>query len=103
MAVFYITEFERLAREEFGTNVIQTPLEPALAHQTVAIGASSLSSATVDPRTRVIRVHNDAICHIDVGENPSASSGKRRLPANAIEYIGIPAGVSFKIAVITGT
>lgn len=103
MAVVYITEFERLAREEFGTNVIQTPLEPALAHQTVAIGASSVNSATLDPRTRLIRLHTDAICHIDVGESPSASVGKRRFPANAIEYVGIPAGVSYKIAVITGT
>lgn len=105
MAVVYITEFEKLAREDFGgpTGVVQTPLEPALANQTVAITASSVQSAQLNPQTRVIRIHTDAICHIDVGKDPNASTTKRRLPANAIEFIGIPPNTAFKIAVITGT
>lgn len=105
MAVVYITEFAKLAREDFGgpTGVVQTPVEPALANQTVAIGASSVNSSALKAETRVVRIHTDAICHIDIGLNPTASSTKRRLPANAIEYIGIPPNVEFKIAVITGS
>ena len=105
MAVVYITEFKKLAREDLGgpAGVVQTPVEPATANQTVAIGASSVQSEVLNAETRVVRVHTDAICHIDVGPNPTANATKRRLPANAIEYIGIPPGVQFKIAVITGS
>lgn len=105
MAVVYITEFAKLAREDFGgpTGVVQTPVEPALANQTVAIGASSVQSNALKSETRVVRIHTDAICHIDIGADPAANTTKRRLPANAIEYIGIPPNVQFKIAVITGT
>lgn len=105
MAVVFITEFAKLAREDFGgpTGVVQTPVEPALANQTVAIGASSVQSSVLNQQTRVVRIHTDAICHIDVGADPTANTTKRRLPANAIEYIGIPPNVQFKIAVITGS
>lgn len=105
MAVVYITEFPKLAREDHGgpSGIIQTPVEPALAHQTVAIGATSVQSAKLHPDTRVVRIHTDAICHIHIDTDPTVSSGHRRLPANAIEYVGIPPGSNFKIAVITGS
>lgn len=105
MAFVYITEFAKLAREDLGgpNGIVQTPVEPPLAEQVVAIGASSVASSALHRDTRVVRVHTDAICHIAVAESPSASAGGRRLAANQTEYIGIPNTGSYKIAVITGS
>lgn len=105
MAVVFLTEFRMLGREDHGGagTIIQTPLEPPIRDQQVAIGSSSVQSDVLNAETRVVRVHTDAICHIDVGTNPTAGTTKRRLPANAIEYIAIPPGTQFRVAVITGS
>lgn len=98
MAVFFIAEFERLWPEAGGAQLVGgTPL----VEQTVAIGASSVQSAAVGPNTHVVRITTDAICSYAQGLNPTATAAKRRLSADAIEYIGVVPGE--KLAVITNT
>lgn len=102
MAVLYITEYARQARDASGFMMVVAD-EPPLANQTVAIGGSSVQSSTFNASTRFIRVSTDAVCSIEIGANPTATATTRRMPANTTEYFGVPAGQSWRVAVITNT
>jgi hypothetical protein len=106
MAVLYITEYSGLMPSPPGGQG-QIPIEPPVAEQTVAIAAGSAQSAAFNAKTRLVRIHTDAICSIEFGTNPTATSTTQRLAANQTEFKGVPislsSGVSFKVAVITNT
>lgn len=105
MAVLYITEYARQAKDNRG-QAINAGEEPALAHQTVAIGAGSAQSANLNAKTRFVRVHTDAICSIKFGSNPTAVATEERLAANQTEYFGVieeSVAAGLKIAVIQNT
>jgi len=101
MATLYITEYSRVGSGDFGGG-IQAGVEPPLADQTVTIGASPADSSNFNAETRLIMVHTDVLCHIDIGESPTASTSKRRLPADTTVFYCIPSGVTFKLSVIEG-
>ena len=103
MAVLYITEYATLGVQQVGGMVSQTPQEPPLAEQTVAIGASSVQSSVFNAQTTLVRIHCDAICSVEFGTNPTATSGKARMPAGQTEYHSVPRGQSYKVAVITNS
>ena len=103
MAVLYITEYATLGVQQVGGMVSQTPQEPPLAEQTVAIGASSMQSSAFNAQTTLVRIHTDAICSVEFGTNPTATSGKARMPTNSTEYKSVPRGQSYKVAVITNS
>lgn len=102
MAAVYITEFSNQALDS-QNRLMTVPKEPALANQKVTIGASSAQSSAFTPETTLIRIHTDAICSIEIGTNPTAANTKRRMAANSTEYVGVPAGKGYKVAVITNT
>ena len=102
MAVLFITEYARQGRDAAGYGLVAAE-EPPVANQTVAIGATSAQSNALDAKTHFIRVSTDAICSIEIGTNPTASATTRRLPADTTEYFAVPAGKSYKVAVITNT
>lgn len=65
------------------------------ADQTVAVGASSAQSTAFARTTQAIRVCSDVACWYAVGVNPTAAvttAGSKRLPADAIEFIGVAGG-----------
>lgn len=100
MAKLYISEYAKLGAG-FGAqdNVVS---EPALVTQTpVAIGGTSVQSAAFHPKTRVVRVHTDAVCSIAFGADPEATNNSMRLTANQTEYFSVTAGQ--KVAVITNS
>ncbi len=99
MAKVYITE--HTDPSVYNGNMKPVAYLPPLATQTVAIGAGSLQSNAFSDKTKMIGVHTDAICSIEVGSNPSATANSRRLAANATEYFEVSPG--HKIAVITNT
>ena len=100
MAVLYITEYQRMPLDSVG-RIAQCGLEPALATQTVAIGASSAQSSAFSAQTTFIRVCSDAICSVAFGSSPTATTSTTRIAANSAEYFGVmPA---HKIAVIANT
>lgn len=87
---------------EFAESDVNSSKEPPIAEQTIAIGGSSVAcSNAFNARTRLIRVHTDAICSIAIGAAPTATAAKRRMAANQTEYFSVEAG--FKVAVITNT
>lgn len=100
MAKLYITEYRRLGKDKSG-NVIQTGQNPPLATQVVNITAGSLQSAFFNASTSLIRVHTDAICSVELGENPTATTNSTRMAANTTEYLAV--SNALKIAVITNT
>lgn len=102
MATLYITEYAT-ALVVFGGNLCQVALEPPLAEQTVAIGGSSTSSAAFNANTTLVRLSTDAICSLLFGTAPTALATSGRLPADNIEYHGVPQGKSYKVAVITNS
>lgn len=97
MAVLYIAEYAELARAEPGMG--QIAQAPPVAEQTVAIGAGSVSSLAFNASTRFIRLSTDAICSISIDFNPTATTVKGRMPADAVEYFGVKPGM--KTAVIS--
>lgn len=103
MATLYITEFSNQARDAGGFLAGGVPQMPAVATQTVAIGAGSVASAAFNSATKMIRVHADAICSVKIGgTNPTAAATDMRMAANSPpEYFGVTAGD--KLAVIQNT
>ena len=106
MAVLYITEYAQLMPSPVGGQG-QIPMEPPLAEQHVAIGASSVQSNAFNAQTRLVRLHTDAICSVEFGTNPTATATTARMAANQTEYKGVPindpSGNTFKVAVITNS
>lgn len=76
------------------------PVLPSLASQSVVIGAASVQSTAVGAMTRLVRVLADANCFMASGTNPTAVA-QTPLVAGVPEYFQVPAGQSFKVAVIT--
>lgn len=103
MATLYITEFAVQGRDAAGYLLPAVPLEPPVAEQTVAIGASSAQSNAFNASTSLIRVHTDAVCSLAVGTNPTAAASNRRMAIGQTEYCAVPVGKAFKLAVITNT
>ena len=98
MATIYITEYASLAPMGTPTSIAQ---DPPVANQTKAIGGTTAQSNAFASNTRLIRVHTDAICSIEIGADPTATTVTRRLAANQTEYFGVKGGD--KLAVISNT
>jgi hypothetical protein len=100
MAKLYITEYDNLARDTRNF-VIPAGQEPALVEQTIDIGESSVASLEFGSATQFVRIHTDAICSIDFGVSPTATTGSKRMAADTTEYFGVLPG--YKVAVISNT
>lgn len=99
MAYLYVTE-HTFPKQSTG-QLMPVVSAPAVAHQRLSIGLSSEVSLPFSVDTRVIRVHTDAICSIEIGASPDATTSKTRLAANSTEYFQVSPGD--KIAVISNT
>lgn len=95
-AVCYITEFRAITPGD--PSGIQIAKTPAVAEQTVAIGAEA-KSAAFNAQTRFIRLACDAIASFVISTAPTATTSSARIPADAIEYYGVNPGD--KISIIT--
>lgn len=106
MATLYIREFFRTGLDGNSSN-IQTGFEDGKSNtvvdQTVAIGGGSTSSAAFNARTRLVRLHCDAICSVKFGTAPTALTTSARMAAGTTEYFSIEAGTALKVAVISNT
>lgn len=100
MATLYISEYSSSALAQRGPIPVADE-QFLLAEQTVAISGTSAQSAQFNAATTFIRVHTDATCSILVGSNPTATTAKKRLPADQTEYFGVKP--EQKIAVISNT
>ena len=99
MASLYVAEFTlHLIGNIQG---MQVALAPAKTHQKLTITGTTGQSNAFDGATGIIRVHTDAICSIEIGADPTATTSTMRLAANQTEYFGVKPGD--KIAVISNT
>jgi hypothetical protein len=96
----YITEYISATLDHNGCYV-PAGMEPALAEQVVVIDVASTQSAAFDTRTKFIRIHNDAICSIAIGNNPTATVNSSRCTKDGTEFRGVYPG--HKLAVIANS
>lgn len=100
MALLEVTELSELSKTGIGSQVMAGQM-PWIAHQQVAIGASSAQSQAFSDTTRFIRIHTDVTCRVAFGNNPTASSTSMRMTAGNTEYLGVTPG--HKVAVIASS
>lgn len=99
MATLYVTEFQYIA--SMG-GYVQAAQAPPVATNNVAIGGASVQSAAFNANTKLIRVHADSTCSIEIGgTNPTATTSSMRMAAGTTEYFGVVSGA--KLAVIANT
>jgi hypothetical protein len=79
--------------------VVNIPLEPPVAIQTIDVGATSVVSDFVSNSTVIIKLQSDEDAVFDVGPEPDASSSARKLVAGVETTIAIPPGKGMRIAV----
>lgn len=99
MTTLYITEFALSGRDGRGS-LVPAAHQPAVAQQTVNIGASSAASAALASNTALVRLHVDGACHIAFGTDPTAATTSARMAADQTEYFSVPIGSALKVAVI---
>lgn len=99
MAKAYINEYESLPSMSGG--LPQLAAEPAAVVQTPVSFSTTTQSAAFSARTRYIGVSVDAICSYRVGNNPTATTGDFRLPADTLLYLAVQSGD--KIAFVSNT
>ena len=96
MAVLYVTELVDLGKSH-SAGTAQMAKLPAMAEQTIAIGAASVQSTALNLNTRFVRLCPDTACAVAFGANPTAiattttgiSTGTMRLAGNTVEYFEI--------------
>lgn len=96
MAILYITEYTALTPAG-------TAVEPAVAEQTVAIGATTAPSSAFNTQTSAVRISTDAICSVKFGTTPVATTGSKRMAIGESFLVSVPANKSQKVAVIVNT
>lgn len=102
MAVLYVTEFNGQGLDNNGRS-IPVAEQPPTAEQHVSIGGSSTASSAFNNNTRLIRLHTDAICSIEIGASPTATTTTARMAANQTEYFTVPGSSGYAVAVISNT
>ena len=94
MAKMYVTEFAE--------SDVNSGKEPALVEQAFTFtGTSTQCSNAFNARTRLVRIHTDAICSLTFAVDPTATANHRRMAASQTEYFSVEC--SFKVAAITNT
>ena len=100
MAVLYVSEYE-----DYGWSNKSVLRAPAITSQVVTIGASTLSSISFQPQTRVVRVHTDTTCSVVFGTAPSATLSSPRMATGQTEYHALPSttNTTLRVAVIANS
>ena len=101
MATFFIAEFGAAAVIS-GQNPDPSPLadESSLLAEQVVTVSTEQDSSTLNAATRIVRLVSDTACHYKFAASPTATTSLQYLPANVIEYKGVPANSGYKISVI---
>ena len=87
MASLYVTEFQASGNANSGAQ-LQVGVQPAVAMQKIDFSTST-QSAEFDSRTRFIRLHCDADCHVVFGTDPTATTNHMPMLAYGTEYFGV--------------
>ena len=98
MARLSIREYEHLSAVARG--VVPVGEEPAVASQTLIIGATSVPSNPFNQRTRFVRIHADVNCSLNWAVAPVAAPGSCNMVGGQTEYFGVVNATNMKVAVI---
>lgn len=101
MGILYITEYAGLMPSPVGGQG-QIPMEPPLAEQVVTF-TTHVESSAFNAKTRVVRLHTDAICSVSFGITPTATTSMQRMAANQTELKGVPVNASYKVSAVANT
>jgi hypothetical protein len=99
MAKLFIAEYANFAAAP--NHLIQAPLEPPLVEQVIDFTSGPAVSNPFRPLTRMVRLNCDATCSLLIGADPTANADSGRMPADTVEFRGIPEGSAFKISVVS--
>lgn len=97
MSTLSVTQF-KVAPGHGGT--WQLANQPPVAVENVSFTGTAGTSAAVDGQVSIIRIVADAACHVSFGTAPTATSSDMYLPANVVEYFGIPIDTEYKVSAI---
>jgi type IV secretory pathway TrbL component len=103
MALLYIAEYEDIP-SAYASAAMQVVRDPPSHEQVpLAIGVSSVPSLPFGSRTRIVRLHCDAVCSILIGPSGSttATANNQRMAANQTEYKLVVPG--YIVSVITNS
>lgn len=100
MAKAYITEHRLGLRTDSG-NHIQIPGDYGTDQSPVDFTSGAAQSSAFASTTRYISISTDSVCSILFGDNPTATTNNRRLPANFFGYF--PASGGQKVSFISNT
>lgn len=103
MATFYVTQFDKMANVDHGPAIPSGQYPPLVATQTMTVGATA-EKLVLHDKTRILRIHTDAICHFCISNNGTpASIGHDRMIAGQTEFPGITNLGTITISVIQGS
>lgn len=98
----FLTEYRDIGRDT-GSNFIAAGMEPSVAEQTITASGTSGTSAAFNAQTSFVMVHaQEAVCLKWGTGTPVAVTTAQRMAAGETRFYGVPAGRSFKVAVILG-
>lgn len=80
--------------------VLNVPLEPPHAVQSLDIGLGSVQSAPLADSTVIVRLQSTIDAVIAVGTDPDATDSPRKLMAGVEQTIAVPPGKGMRIAVM---
>lgn len=87
MATLFISEYAQNAKDSRGFQMDKTPLEPAIANQTVTV-ATEAKSAAFNADTTFIVITTDTACNVLIGADPTADVADRLIPVNVPVRLG---------------
>lgn len=76
---------------------------PGTTQSIVVAGTSAATSNAFAPGVSIVRVATDTACYIKFADSPTAASTDMYMPAGSVEYFGISAGGTTKLAAIQST
>ena len=95
MSKLYISEYTSLAGVP-SSGAVQVAGEPAIAVQVVDYSGGAATSAAFNSRTRVIRVHTDAVCSVRF-DGSTATTSYPRMATDQTEYFGVGGGTTLSV------
>lgn len=83
--------------------VVQVPMEPALAAYDIDFTSGEAHGATLNAKTRLVRLQPSALCAIKVDVTAVAAATDGRYSADSVEFVSVPAaiGSTMRVSAIT--
>jgi hypothetical protein len=106
MAFLNVTEYAEIAVGPAG-RVGQMPMSPKIASYGIGNAGASTQGQVFNAKTKFVRLEADTVCCYEIDVNPTAvtigAGMSSRLAAGQAEYLAVPQGAGFRVAVVLST